>query len=246
MDLFSTWHPGKQDQTTWDCVIHALNFLLGFPYFQERDQFGRVQASSHHKSLEFEQEHKALKGALIWGLNRFAASEKSIFSLIKVLHWTQEDISSALKQKRYITDQLRSMNINYCLVLGFFDYILAQYHHAFCLKDLGYTWVMLDCSRQGAIFSDSEVPEERWDMRSYFKHTSALTVYYPKEDDLVGTSYQTERERLRRLMLNLAHDWEDKRIANANAGHKKKKRNVLCDKQKRKYIRKPEPGQEDP
>ena len=38
VDINRIWHPGRQDQTTWDCVPHAMNMLLGCAYVKERDQ----------------------------------------------------------------------------------------------------------------------------------------------------------------------------------------------------------------
>jgi len=63
-----------------DCVIHAVNLLLGFPYFKSREQFLKVYTSLKHHSLKQGGIEKETKGLRLYNLKHLVASDKAVYS----------------------------------------------------------------------------------------------------------------------------------------------------------------------
>ena len=70
VDVNRIWHPGRQDQTTWDCVPHAMNMLLGCAYIKERSQHLCLSALARHNSKESEQQNKMTAGVYLSYFNK--------------------------------------------------------------------------------------------------------------------------------------------------------------------------------
>ncbi len=90
-----------------DCVIHAINMLLGFPYFKSREQFIKVYAFVKRKSEQEVADVKQKKGLTLFGLKSFVASQSQTFTAALILEWNREQIEKKIRGKRYIYHYLQ-------------------------------------------------------------------------------------------------------------------------------------------
>ena len=106
VDVTRIWHTGFQDQTTWDCVPHAVNMLLGCPYLKERDQHLTLQALARKNNKQNEQENKAKCGVYLTHFRKALTDGQSIFSIKFLFLWNRQETESNKGRGWCILDEL--------------------------------------------------------------------------------------------------------------------------------------------
>ena len=136
IDFESTWHTGLQTQRWMDCVIHAVNMLLGFPYFKSKEQFLKLYCYVRSSSISKEGPKKAVKGLRLAGLHKFITGPECTYSPKLQFIWDAAEIESNQRRHRYITHELEDRQITHCIVFVSFPCGQGFYSHAVVLKSI--------------------------------------------------------------------------------------------------------------
>ena len=181
-DLESDWHPGKQEQIYMDCVIHAINLLVGGPYFQARDQFLQMYCSILKLGFNKQAMQKARSGLRLEGLKNIIFTENASYSFVEMRSWNHDTIIKKNRVSTYITDQLNKDGIRQCIVMAKFFNDNGQWDHAFVLKKGAQGWMMLDSGEDVPKYAQRRKGCQWWDRQKFFDEVCSLRVYVLQED----------------------------------------------------------------
>ena len=100
MNFEALWFVGPHDQSLNDCLVHALNYAVGFPYFVCREQLLRVVQAVLHLSRAEVLRNKSQRGINIGAFHGAIADRTKVYDIVCIL-----DLK--MRRKMSLTDGLR-------------------------------------------------------------------------------------------------------------------------------------------